>query len=83
MTIRDHGIGIEADQLETIFERYSRLQTSETRSIQGTGLGLPIVRQIVQLCDGRVWATSELGRGSVLHVELPLREAAIAAPLAA
>lgn len=83
LTVRDHGIGIAPEQLEKIFERYARVQTTETRSISGTGLGLPIVRLIVQLCDGKVWATSEAGEGSVLHVELPLREAAIAAPLAA
>ncbi|MDQ2912743.1 MAG: ATP-binding protein [Chloroflexota bacterium] len=67
LTIRDHGMGIAAEQLEDIFERYSRVQTTPTRSIQGTGLGLPIVRQIVQLSGGKVWATSESGEGSVLH----------------
>jgi signal transduction histidine kinase len=83
LTVRDHGIGIAPEQLETIFERYSRVDTSETRSIQGTGLGLPIVRQIVGLCDGRVWATSESGEGSILHVELPLLQSTAAAPVAA
>jgi len=54
-----------------------RMQTqTESRAIQGTGLGLPIVRQIVLMCAGKVWATSETGRGSVFHVELPLMEAA-------
>jgi signal transduction histidine kinase len=72
LTVRDYGIGIPAGQLEKIFERYSRIETSATQSIQGTGLGLPIVRQIVQLFEGRVWATSESGQGSVFHVQLPL-----------
>jgi signal transduction histidine kinase len=80
LTVTDHGMGIPTQQLETIFDRYSRVETAETRSIQGTGLGLPIVRQIVQLCKGRVWATSESGQGSVFHVELPLLGATI--PLA-
>lgn len=70
LTIRDRGIGIPADQLDRIFERYSRIET--THNIQGTGLGLPIVRQIVHLFGGRVWATSGSGEGSVFHVELPL-----------
>jgi signal transduction histidine kinase len=83
LTVRDHGTGIPADMLEAIFDRYSRVLTSETRGVPGIGLGLPIVRQIVQLCDGKVWATSELGQGAVLHVELPLVEAAAIAPLAA
>ena len=83
LTITDHGMGIPAEQLEKIFDRYSRVETTETRSIQGTGLGLPIVRQIIQLCEGTVWATSESGQGSVFHVQLPLLEAATPAPLAA
>jgi signal transduction histidine kinase len=70
LTVHDHGIGIPADQLERIFERYSRIET--THNIQGTGLGLPIVRQIVHLFDGKVWATSSSGEGSVFHVQLPL-----------
>jgi signal transduction histidine kinase len=71
LTIRDHGIGIPADQMERIFERYSRIETAATVNIKGTGLGLPIVRQIVQLYDGKVWATSGSGAGSVFHVRLP------------
>jgi signal transduction histidine kinase len=82
LTVRDHGMGIAPEQLERIFERYSRVETIEARSISGTGLGLPIVRQIVQLCEGKVWATSESGQGAVLHVELPLLESTTA-PLAA
>jgi signal transduction histidine kinase len=80
LTVTDHGMGIASEHLEKIFDRYSRLETTETRAIQGTGLGLPIVRQIVQMCSGRVWATSESGRGSVFHVELPLTEAASQSP---
>jgi len=80
LTVTDHGMGIPAEKLEKIFDRYSRVETAETRSIQGTGLGLPIVRQIVQLCEGKVWATSESGQGSVFHVQLPFVEAAATAP---
>ncbi len=83
MTVTDHGMGIAAEQLERIFDRYSRVETTDTRAIQGTGLGLPIVRQIVQLSGGKVWATSEWGKGSIFHVQLPLLEAATLAPLAA
>jgi signal transduction histidine kinase len=70
--VRDEGLGIPPGDLETIFERYSRVDSLATKDIPGTGLGLPIVRQIVQLHGGRVWAESELGRGSVFHVALPL-----------
>jgi signal transduction histidine kinase len=82
LTVTDHGMGIATEQLEKIFDRYSRVENAETRSIQGTGLGLPIVRQIVQLCKGRVWATSESGEGSVFHVELPLQDTDSLVPLA-
>jgi signal transduction histidine kinase len=78
LTVRDHGMGIPAELLETIFERYSRVESKATARIQGTGLGLPIVRQIVQLHSGKVWATSASGEGSVIHVQLPLEAAAIA-----
>jgi signal transduction histidine kinase len=76
LTVRDHGIGIPAEHLERIFERYSRIETTATQNVQGTGLGLPIVRQIVQLYQGRVWATSGSGEGSTFHVRLPLVPAA-------
>jgi len=78
LTVRDHGMGMPADQLDKIFERYSRIESAATRNIQGTGLGLPIVRQLVQLHRGRVWATSESGQGSVFHVQLPLAAATFA-----
>jgi signal transduction histidine kinase len=71
--VRDRGIGITPDQLETIFERYARLESGHHTPIQGTGLGLPIVRQIAELHGGRAWAESELGVGSTFHVTLPFR----------
>src|SRR5205814_1615514 len=47
--VRDSGLGIPADSLEKVFERYSRLESGATRYIQGTGLGLPIARQIIEM----------------------------------
>src|SRR5712691_3122634 len=71
VVVRDHGMGIPKEALEAIFERYGRVESPATRHIQGTGLGLPIVRQIVQLHGGTVWAESTVGAGSVFHVILP------------
>ena len=71
ISVRDQGIGIPADSLEAVFDRYSRLATVKTRTIEGTGLGLPIVRQICQAHGGRAWAESTLGSGSTFHVSLP------------
>jgi signal transduction histidine kinase len=72
LCVRDEGIGIAAADLETIFEPYRRVDSEATARIQGTGLGLPIVRQIAELHGGRTWAESELGVGSTFHVTLPL-----------
>src|SRR6266550_4514650 len=72
LVVRDHGMGIPNEALESIFERYGRVESRATRYIRGTGLGLPIVRQIVQLHGGAVWAESTVGEGSVFHVTLPI-----------
>ncbi|MCC7367931.1 MAG: DUF484 family protein [Chloroflexi bacterium] len=80
LRIQDQGLGIPPEALEHIFERYRRLPLAEQhRTIRGTGLGLPIVRQIVELHRGNVWAESTPGHGSTFHVRLPLDETSEAA----
>src|SRR5262249_33424612 len=72
LAITDHGLGIPAPALERIFEPYTRIETGPGGRVAGTGLGLPIVRQIVTLHGGRVWAESEPAEGSTFHVTLPV-----------
>jgi signal transduction histidine kinase len=72
MQVQDRGVGIAPDRLEQIFEKHSGLETSTGLYIKGTGLGLPIVRQIVHMHGGKVWAESDYGQGSTFHVLLPM-----------
>lgn len=75
LSITDHGLGIPAADLETIFSRYARLPRPEQLGIEGTGLGLPIARHIVDLHGGKIWATSDGTNGSCFCVLLPRRGA--------
>jgi PAS domain S-box-containing protein len=75
--ISDTGIGIPAEYLETIFQEFSQVDTSTTRKVGGTGLGLPISRRLIVMHGGRLWAESAgPGQGSVFYIELPLKIAA-------
>jgi signal transduction histidine kinase len=73
VTVQDHGRGIPEDALTTIFETYNQGAIEKTRHIQGTGLGLALVRQIVQMHGGTVWAESKIGQGATFHITLPLQ----------
>jgi signal transduction histidine kinase len=74
VTVDDSGLGIDAADLPFIFDRFFKADRSRQRSVRGNGLGLAIVRKIVDLHEGTVEATSEgLGRGSRFLVRLPER----------
>ncbi len=62
--VRDTGIGIPEDKVDTVFGSFTRVRTKD-RIFEGTGLGLSIAKNIVEQLGGRIWATSELGKGSV------------------
>jgi len=66
-TVRDTGIGIPKDKLETVFELFQQVDGSITRKYGGTGLGLAICRQIAKHMHGHVWAESEMEKGSTFH----------------
>lgn len=72
--VKDTGIGIPPDHLESVFQEFSQVDTSTTRKVGGTGLGLPISRRLVEMHGGRMWADSTgiNGEGSTFYVELPI-----------
>ncbi|MEL7511810.1 MAG: ATP-binding protein, partial [Cyanobacteria bacterium J06554_3] len=86
-SISDSGRGIPSDKLETIFERFQQVDTSDARERGGTGLGLAICREIIQQHQGRIWVKSIHGVGSTFFFTLPKpsdsREPVSAEPLSA
>jgi signal transduction histidine kinase len=71
--VSDTGIGIPADELPMIFEKFSRLDSSESENYSGAGLGLYIVKRIVHLLDGNIDVQSKVGRGSTVTIRIPAR----------
>jgi len=69
--VRDTGMGIPADHLGRIFERFQRVDTRLTREVQGLGVGLALCKGIVELHGGAIWADSMPGEGSTFHMVLP------------
>jgi signal transduction histidine kinase len=69
--VHDEGLGIPHAEHRRIFDKFYRLDPDMTRGIGGTGLGLYICRELVRLMDGRIWVTSEPGRGSSFAFDLP------------
>ncbi|MBK5295987.1 MAG: HAMP domain-containing histidine kinase [Vicinamibacteria bacterium] len=73
ITVRDHGIGIPADEREAIFSKFQRGEQARTLGIMGTGLGLAMVDEIVRAHHGRVSVESEPGKGSTFTIALPVK----------
>ena len=67
----DTGIGIREESIPYLFDAFRRVDEKKTHSIEGTGLGLSIVRQLLDMMDGTVTVTSEYGKGSTFHIEIP------------
>jgi two-component system phosphate regulon sensor histidine kinase PhoR len=72
IAVADHGIGIAANDVSRIFDRFYRARVAENQSIAGTGLGLSLVEHIVKGHGGRVDVESQPGTGSTFSIRLPL-----------
>ncbi|MCF8345514.1 MAG: response regulator, partial [Bacteroidales bacterium] len=73
--VKDSGIGIDKEKLESIFERFVQADVSNTRGYEGAGLGLSLARAYVELLEGKINVESEKGKGTIFHVSLPYKSA--------
>ncbi|MBI1745974.1 MAG: HAMP domain-containing histidine kinase [Acidobacteria bacterium] len=76
VSVSDTGIGVREEDYDTIFEEFKQIDDCRTRSFEGTGLGLALVRKFVELHGGRVWLVSTVGKGSQFTFTIPQREQA-------
>lgn len=71
MTVRDQGMGIPEEHLPKVFERFHRVDNRDTRQVGGTGIGLYLVKHLVEAHGGKIWVESEVGKGSSFIFTLP------------
>jgi two-component system phosphate regulon sensor histidine kinase PhoR len=72
ISVRDYGVGIKKEELNKIFDRFYRGGDELTRTVKGSGLGLTLVKQIVEAHKGSIQVDSELGKGSVFSMKFPI-----------
>ncbi|TQD27668.1 PAS domain S-box protein [Methanolobus vulcani] len=73
MSITDTGIGISPEDQKKLFKPFSQIDTSISRSYEGTGLGLALVKELIEVHGGRIWVESDAGKGSTFSFELPIK----------
>jgi len=81
LDVKDSGIGIEKKQLEQIFNRFYQADNSSTRVQGGTGIGLALVKELVEMQGGEIWVTSEVKKGTSFEIHLPVLKAKNVKPL--
>jgi CheY-like chemotaxis protein len=74
VSIEDTGIGIREEDIPKLFQAFTQLESVYTKGFEGTGLGLALTRQLVELHGGRIWMESEFGRGSRFSFTIPLTQ---------
>ena len=80
ITVADTGTGIKAEDIPKLFQTFTQLESAYTKEYEGTGLGLALTRQLVELHGGRIWVESEFGTGSRFSFTIPLTAAATKDP---
>ncbi len=70
--VADHGIGIERKDLNHVFDKFAQIENSLSRKVGGSGLGLPIARQLMEAHNGAIWCDSEINKGSKFYFVIPI-----------
>lgn len=78
IAVRDNGVGISSEDVPRLFRRFSRVGPTR-RTVAGTGLGLYIVKSMVEAQGGRIWVQSELGEGSTFTYTVPIAQQGVIA----
>lgn len=73
LSVKDNGIGIDKKNLDAIFERFEQVDRSFTRNAEGSGIGLSLVKSIVEMHEGKISVKSEVGKGSIFKMKLPVK----------
>lgn len=74
VSVIDSGYGIEAADIEKIFKKFEQVSSAQQAGVRGTGLGLTITKEIIQMHGGKIWAESEVGKGSKFSFLLPMKQ---------
>ncbi|MGC9356405.1 MAG: GAF domain-containing protein [Anaerolineae bacterium] len=72
IAVEDTGIGIPVEKYDEVFQEFRQVDSSSTRRYGGTGLGLPVSKKFVEAHGGRIWFESEVGKGTIFYISLPL-----------
>lgn len=81
ITVSDNGIGIDAQRLPRIFDRFYQVDDTAQRNYEGTGIGLALVKELVDILKGKITVSSQINQGTTFQVELPLKNPIREAPV--
>src|SRR6202012_2027040 len=82
-SVRDTGIGIAGENKDVVWQEWGQIESAQRPKYKGSGLGLPLARQLATLLGGTTWLRSELGKGSTFYVEIPTAVTSTTPPMRA